>query len=355
MLLIVPLGMATAPIFFKGTEHQELAYRYFKVLIAGNFLFPLGTTLSAFFLAQGKRWWVVWSSIAAYAVNLLLDTIFIFGIPSLVSPMGALGAAWSSLLSKFVFCLILFLCFLSKTHQATYKTHAWRVSLLSLWDCLRLCTPRAIGKAFAILVWTATTYLMVKKGGPYLSVLSIGSTLTLFCYFVSESVVQSLSVTISRFLGSKEYANLWKAWQFGIVFALIVSAVLAIPFLLFPDVVLSFFFSELPSGVEQSFFRNTIYWVWFWVFFNSLNAPQLAFLLAARKTVYYMLIMSLTWITSLLPIYYCLYHLEWSPHTFWFILSLDQLIVLLVNAFRVYFLSKSYRGNFQQVNVSINK
>jgi MATE family multidrug resistance protein len=345
MMIIFPLSTVTAPFFFKGTEHKDISSAYFQVLISGNFLFPLGAALSAFFLAQGKRWIVVWSSIGAYILNLALDLLLIFGIPSLFPPMGAQGAAWSGLIAKLAFCSILFFQFLAKPNRELYKTQLFQVTPSSLWNCIRVCTPRATGKAFAILIWTATTYLMIAKGGHYLSVLSIGTTLTLFCCFLSESLIQSLSVLISRYLGSKEYLKLWKICRYGLFFALAISSLLAIPLLIFPDFVLSFFFSELPSELERQFLRNTLYWIWFWVFFNSVNSPLLSFILAARDTVYYMIVMSLTWLTSWLPIYYCLYHLKWSPDKFWFILIFDQLIVLSLNAYRVYVISKPYRQN----------
>lgn len=344
IVIILPLSHLTSPLFFKGTEHKDIASSYFNILISGNFLFPLAATLSAFFLAQGKRWTVVWSSIGAYSVNLILDFILIFGVPSLIPAMGAQGAAWSGLIAKLVFCSILFLHFLSKGYREQYNTNLFQVSANSLWSCVRICTPRAAGKAFAILIWTATTYLMIAKGGSYLSVLSIGSTITLFCCFISESLVQSLSVLISRYLSSKELLKLWKVWKYGLFFALTISSLLAIPLLMFPNFTLSFFFTELPSDLDGHLLRNTLYWVWFWIFFNSLNSPFLAFLLAARDTTYYMIIMSLTWLTSCLPIYYCLYYLKWSPDKFWLILIIDQLVVLLLNITRVYILSRPYES-----------
>jgi Na+-driven multidrug efflux pump len=333
------------PAFFKGTEHSITASKYYNILIGGNFFFPLGAVLSSFFLAQGKRWVVVWSALGAYGINFLLDIVLIFGIPAILLPIGALGAAWSTLSSKFTFCLILFLCFISRFNRDCYYTHCWKISFASIFRLIRICGPRSAGKAFAILIWTATTCLMIAKGGDYLSILSIGSTLTLFCSFLSESLIQALSVMMAHYMGSKNYTRLWKSLWYGIFFSLLATGCLAIPFLLFPDYILSFFFSLPPEGATSQFLKSTITWVWFWVFFNGLNAPLLACLLAARDTIYYMIVMSLTWITSWLPIYYCLYRLEWSPDKFWFILIFDQLIVLLLNTCRVYFISKSYRKN----------
>lgn len=335
VVLIIPLSFVIDPLFFKGTEHRKIANDYFTILLFGNFLFPLGAVLSSFFLAQGKRGVIIWSSLGAFGVNFVLNLLLILGLFDVFSPLGSIGAAWSGLVAKSFFCIVLFLCFLNRFNRRRYHTFLWKMNFSSMLFCLRICTPRAIGKAFAILIWTATTYLMIKKEGNYLSVLSIGSTLILFCSFLSEGLVQSLSVIFSRYLGSKDFFTLWKSWRLGFFFAFLVCIFLAIPFLFFPNLILSLFFSELPQGMQKQLLQSTIKWIWFWVFFNSLNAPLLAFLLAAQDTVFYMILMSLTWLTSCLPIYYCLYHLDWTADKFWFVLVFDQLVVFALNSWRV--------------------
>ncbi len=343
MVVILPLGLIVMPLFFNSTEYQEISNRYFKILIPGNFLFPVGAALSAFFLAQGKRWVVIWSSVGAYSLNLLLDLMLIFGTASLIPPMGAQGAAWSGLLAKLLFCGLLFVRFMSKENQAHFQTNLWRVTLGSMGNCLRVCTPRAIGKAFTIFIGAATTYLMIYKGGLYVSIFSIGSSLLFFCRFWAESLVQSLTVLFARYLGAKDYFKLWKGWRFGLYMACAFGAVLAIPMLLFPQYILSFFFLEIPTGLEGECLKSAIYWVWFWVFINCVNVPFLAFILATQDTFYYMIVMSLTWASGWLPAYYCLYYLEWSPDKFWFVLIFDQLAVFLLNIWRVYTRCQPYR------------
>ncbi len=343
MLLIFPLSLMIDPLMFKGTEQREIANGYFKILISGNILFPLGAVLSSFFLAQDKRWIIVWSVLGASGINILLNSILISGFPPICPPLGAIGAAWSSLVSKFVFCLILFSGFLSRLNQAQYHTWKWQVTLSSLWECFRICTPRATGRAFNLLVWTAITSVMTTKGGHYLSVFSIGATLALFSTFLSESLIQSLSIVISRYLASKEYSKLWKRWRLGVFFALFVAAVLAIPFLVFPKATLSLFFSEIPPHIE-SLLQLTLCWIWCWVLLNGLNAPFFALLLAVKDTFYYMVLMSLTWVTSFLPIYYGFHHLQWEPHAFWLVLVIDHAIILSLNTWRVYSLRNTFLG-----------
>jgi Na+-driven multidrug efflux pump len=142
-----------------------------------------------------------------------------------------------------------------------------------------------MGKIFTLLIWTATAYLMIAKGGNNLSILSIGSTLILFCSFLSESLIQTLSVIMARYIGSRDYTLLLKCLWYGISFSLLVTGGLAIPFLMFPDYTLSFF--SLPPEIATSpFVKSTVTWVWFWVFFNGLNASLLSYLLAIRDTFY---------------------------------------------------------------------
>jgi len=354
MVLIIPLSQMTGPLFFKGIEHSQTAFNYFNILIGGNFFFPLGAALSAFFLAQGKRWTVVWAALGAYGINVLLDLVLIFGLPTVLQPIGACGAAWSTLASKVAFCVILFLCFMSRFNREYYSTHRWRVSFASLFRLIRICGPLSAGKAFALLIWTATAYLMIAKGGDHLSILSIGSTLTLFCSFVSDSLFQTLGVVMARYLGSQNYTQLLRCLWRGIFFSLFVTGGLAIPFLLFPDYTISFF-SLSPEMAANPFIKLTVICVWFWIFFNGLNAALLSYLIAAQDTFYYMVIMSLTWLTSWLPIYFCLYRLELSPDTFWLILIFDQLIVTLLYAYRVYSIHKTFQLKLNSDTMQLKK
>jgi MATE family multidrug resistance protein len=81
MVFTLPLGRVAELLFFRGTVVEEAGTTYFRCLMSFNFLFPLATALSSFYIGRGKINIIFWSTLISNIVNLILDPIFIFGLP----------------------------------------------------------------------------------------------------------------------------------------------------------------------------------------------------------------------------------------------------------------------------------
>ncbi|MGH2613535.1 MAG: MATE family efflux transporter, partial [Rhabdochlamydiaceae bacterium] len=340
-VLIVPLGMLAGSLFFKGTIGESSANIYFNLLLGSNFLFPLCAAFSSFYLAQGLTKFIIRTTFIAYGLNLVLDLILIFGISHVVPPLGILGAALSIVISRLLFCTILFVYFLKRPCRETYRTDQWKIDFSKIGHYIRICTPRAIGRTLALLAWALTSHFMAIKGGDYLLVLSIGGTVVLFCYFFADSLIQALTLIFSRCIGAKQYQKMWKSWRAGLLLVGIVNGGLSIPFLFFPDFILSFFFAQLPTESLMEYLRLSLYWIWGWVLLNSLAGLFLPFLLAVQDTFFYMTVMFLTVLTSAVPIYFFINRLNWAPDKFWLILVVEHFIILCLYSSRVYWLQRT--------------
>ena len=93
MLVTLPSSQFVAPFFFEGTAVREPANTYFSTMMAINFLFPLGTAISSYFIGQGRTGVIFLTTLIAHSVNIVLDYFFIFGIEGVLPPMGVFGAA----------------------------------------------------------------------------------------------------------------------------------------------------------------------------------------------------------------------------------------------------------------------
>ncbi|MBI3211312.1 MAG: hypothetical protein HYZ47_01320 [Simkania negevensis] len=240
------------------------------------------------------------------------------------------------IIGRLMFCLILFSRYIGGICREKYRTDQWKVEFFSLWSYLKVCIPRCLGRICTLLVWSVTTYFIIIKGKDHLSILSIGSSLILLCSFFSESIMQSMTLIVSRYLGARNYPKLWKSYRIGFLFTFVFCGILAIPFLLFPRFVLSFFFLEVPTGFLGQQLELTIYWIWIWILCSNISTQLIAFLIAKRDMLFYMSIMLLTWVTSCLPVYICFHHLAWPPSAFWLILIADQCIVSIIYGWRIY-------------------
>lgn len=340
MLLIVPLGMLISPFFLKGVAGEIHATTYFNTLLGATFLFPLGAALSSFYLVQERIYFMIKSTFFAYGLMLFLESVLILGIPHILPPLGTLGASLSMGIGRLLFCMILFICFLKQPYLELYQTNRWKIDFHKIRTYLRVCAPRAGGRVFALLAWAFSSHFMAIKGGYYPLVLSIGGTLILFCYFFTDSLIQALTVIFSRYLGAKHYQEIWKSWRAGLFLVLLIAGTLSIPFLIFPDIILSFFFKEVPTGQLLEYLHNTLYGVWGWGLINNLAGLFLPLLLARQDTLFYIIAVFFAVLTSAIPVYFFIYRLNWAPDKFWLILIVEQFVLLCLYAFRTLWLQK---------------
>lgn len=114
--------------------------------MAVNFLFPLGSALSAFYLGQGKTKRVLLTSFLSHGLHILLDFPLVFGVPGWLPPLGAFGSVVSAVIAQFFFCGSLLVDFLSFKHHLTYGTHQIALKWGSFCSYLRVGLPRTAAK-----------------------------------------------------------------------------------------------------------------------------------------------------------------------------------------------------------------
>lgn len=54
LAVTLPLSMWCSSLYFRNTSIEQMGIHYFNVLNLGNFLFPLSTALTSFYLGRGK-------------------------------------------------------------------------------------------------------------------------------------------------------------------------------------------------------------------------------------------------------------------------------------------------------------
>jgi Na+-driven multidrug efflux pump len=332
MIVVLPFTPLINVCFFQEIGQGEIASRYFSISLIGSFLFPIGAILSSFFRAVENKRFLLSSLIIAVQASVILNLLL---IPS----FGVMGAAYSGLIAKFIFCSILLGRFLNRSNRENYHTHEWKMDWLSIWHSIKSCDPKIIGRTFYCVSWMILTYFMATKGNVHLSVLSVGATLTFFAVSFPQSLLQSFSSVFAHELRSQSYSNAWKIFKSGLLCALTFSGILAIPFLCFPKSVLFMFFSEIPSGLENQLI-TTVHWAWVWILIRTLHPSFLFYLFSLRDELFYKRIRLFTHLLSILLAGYFIYYLNGPPNTFWVVLCVECTILLSAYAIRTYALGK---------------
>ena len=78
-LITLPLGVLAIHFVLQKTFVEVLAIQYLQIILPFNFTFALGVALSSFFIAIGRRWIVVGTTLISHLINIALNYLLIFG------------------------------------------------------------------------------------------------------------------------------------------------------------------------------------------------------------------------------------------------------------------------------------
>ncbi|MGH2612032.1 MAG: MATE family efflux transporter, partial [Rhabdochlamydiaceae bacterium] len=316
IFLTVPLSFWAAPFYFKETLIQEAGMQYFTILALGNFLYPLNTALTAFYLGRGKTILVTSLMLATYAFDLLLCWWLIFGVQGFIPSLGIRGAALSKCISLGLFCCFFFILFLTKKNREIYGTGQYHFSPQALWGYIQPGLVRAFGYLSARVWWVATSYLMIKKGGQYLEVQTVGGTIITFLGFITSGLYRSILTIASNLLGEKNYSEVWKLCRSFVGYVILIGAILAVPLLLFPSLPVRFFDASSRVIFERTF--NSInLWIWLYLVALTLQMSFCGVLVAARdlKIQFYCSLFNFS--ISFIPVYLTIELRGWDPTILW--------------------------------------
>lgn len=317
--IVLPASILYWKLYFQGAMIEGIATSYYIGLISINWLYPLGTALSCFYLGRGYTRLVVCGKIGAELVTLLLAYIFIFG-NQWITPLGLLGGALATGIGQLLYCGLLFALFLQKQHAVAFgsRDYFFRPSLF--WSSIQPGVLRALANLLTCTCWSSVMFLMSTIAGPDLRLLSIGGTLLLFLLCFGEALCQALTIMISQIVGSQQYELLTKAYRLGTRLAICLIILMGIPLLAFPTLTLHYLFP--PSIFNLSAIYTVTIGVWLCLFFSIFSCIPLSYILAFKNTQFIIVIGLVSWITGYVWIYFSLYSLALPPIYFWILSSM---------------------------------
>jgi MATE family multidrug resistance protein len=336
LIIILPLGLLIEPIYFKGTSVATVASAYFRPLLIFNFLFPLGVALASFYIGQGHTKIVFLITLISHLINIALTPLLIFGVEGFFSPMGIQGAAIANIIAQMIYCAVLLTLFLQKKHRETYGTANYSYDKTCFFEGIRIGIPSALSRMITLATWAGATQIMLRKGGDYLLVLSVGSSIHLLFTFLNEGIGQGIVPIASYLMGKKEWSQIWKLMRSALLLLGFFLVFLSIPCLLCPEITISFFFTETPSPHQLHLLKMTCYYLWLYFMTYGFGKIGMSFLVAARDTIFLLLFnLSTSWLVTYIFVY-CVIHLfNSSPDKLWLTMSITSLIAGMAYLWRL--------------------
>lgn len=341
MFLTVPASLFYGHWFFHGSVIEAIALPYFYLLVGINFLFPLGITLSSFFLGQGRAYLVLCGSLGAQCIKIVLAYILIFGWEDWIPSLGLIGGAISTAIAQLGFCIFLGRIFLSQHHAALFDSRNWRFRPALFWECIQPGLFRAVNRISCALCWSSIAHLMVVKGGDHLLVLSIGGTIFLFLPCLNEAVVQAQTTIVSQLLGAQNYTLIPKTLRSGWTVVAGIVFLAAIPLVIFPLQTAHFLFPgvHLQGSLQAVFFGV---WVSF-AFFHAASIPY-SYLQSFKDMKFCLYLGFFNWVDGYLVMYLAIQTLNTPADQFWLVLSLMHATIVVVYLWRTNYLFKKIRS-----------
>jgi MATE family multidrug resistance protein len=319
MFISIPGSLVLGKWYFQGTCVETVALPYFYLTISIQFLFPLGTTLSCFFVGQGKTRLVLWTTLGSQFVKLGLAYILIFGYNDWLPSFGIMGGVISTAIAQGSFCIVLLSIFLSKKYAQIYQSRNFRFQFRLFWDCIYVGFLRALNRILNFTSWMAIAHLMSAKGGLHLLVLSIGGAINLFLPFVGDALCQAQTTIVSQILGAKQYSLLNKAFRSGLILTCIIIGLISIPLLIFPCTTFHFLFPHIVMSEINIQLVLLGIWISF-VFFTIAYLP-ISYILAFKDTKFSLFMGVISWINGFLLMYVFIEMVRIEANQFWIALS----------------------------------
>ncbi len=326
IIAAVPLGWFIAPWFFSGMPIERLGLSYFYTLLWANFLFPLGTSLSSFYLSRGRVKIVLASTIGCFIVHIGLDAAMIFGVKGYWPSWGAIGSAWSLAIVQFGFCAFLFADFLRKDNRRIYRTGDWKPDWNSFGYLLKLGIPRSVSALVNMATIAAITQIMIVKGGEYAAVMAFGSSILVLTQSLAAGFMQAGSCAGAYAIGTKSQPLFWQVYRSGCLLIVLYGALLSLPCIFFPNILIALFFKHPPSPILYELLRYSCICLWINILLQGWAALVSGMLIAAREAFFHMVLnLTLGWMLFYFPTYFSIQLVHCPPYTFFLCVALGNL------------------------------
>lgn len=318
IFITLPLAHLISYFYFDQSLLQQEAKEYFQLAMFGNFLFPLSMALSSFYSGRGKQKVLLIATGAFIVIHIAIAKL-------MIGSYGLKGAAYTQILSQFLYGAVLFALIMRKQNRVQFGTDQWKIQLRPIVSSLRVGAFNGLSAALMSLSWTFIVKIIADKGSDYLTIVAFGNSCAVFLSFLNLGIGQAIAIKVSALIGQKKYHLIWHSVRSA---SLVVMAILCLlfPFLiLFPDLILTLFFPDLIDRFSPEFcqmMRYSCRWLWIFELVGAVDRITRGLLTAAGDTIYmfinYVILLSAG---CCFPIYLAISVWNFSPRSFWALMT----------------------------------
>lgn len=319
--LLIPIAHFGGPLLIAERYATE-GIPFFKILMSFTPLMPAFMALAAFFIGQGKVKLIMIVSLIGNVINMIGDYFLIFGVEGILPPLGAVGAAWATVIAQFSQIVILLFIFLNRRHRSQYGTMQWRLNLPLFWNCLRVGAPTAVGHMIEISAWAFNLRMMSWASEEHVTIMAVGQSIFLLFAFMAEGLNKGVIAVAANYIGAKKYHRIPHMLKSALKMHVMILSLIALPLLIFPNLFIDGFLSS-DLGAEKihhlhHLLHVALFFCWCYLIADGLVWIFAGILTAAGDTMMVMAINAFNaWFMAAIPIYLIVVAGHGSPIVSW--------------------------------------
>jgi len=234
ILMLIPVGLWLMTISAHSEAVLAAEKPYFIILMAGGFLVPLNAALGGYFMGLGRTRINMLSNFIGCSLNVLLNYLFIFGEWGLPE-MGISGAAYATLISSAVTCLLQWVIFVN---TRAVKTHSLRkllrVEPLLMKRILRFGAPSGLHLLMEVGSFSLFIMLTGRLGELSLSASNIAFSINNLAFSPLLGFGLAASTLVAQYKGAGNQIAAERSGNTATKMALIYMVVIGSTFILMP-------------------------------------------------------------------------------------------------------------------------
>ena len=338
LLALVPPAGAIFSFVGHDPEVQKLEVVYFRVLCLGAAPAIAANAMAGFFSGRGRTWPVMWVSVLATGVNLVIDYALIFGhwgFPEL----GMRGAAIATVISQ-CFAFLTYLALLARqAHRRRYQTlGGWRLERPLFARLMRFGSPQGAQFFIDMAAFTAFILMMGRLGTTPLAATSIALNVSTLAFMPMIGCGIAISVLVGQNLGKDRPDLAERAVYSGAHLTFVYMTSVSALYVFVPGIFLAPFAAQAdPESFApiRAIAVVVLRFVALFSLFDSLNIVFAGGIKGAGDTRYVMsMLVVVSSLVLVLPSYVALVLLHANVYVGWSILSAYIIVLGLAFLFR---------------------
>lgn len=304
---------------YLGSVHQLLKIDqidYFKYSMLLGPLVVLNSSLSAYFIGQGRTSIVKWLSLLGNIVNIILDPLFIFGVKGWIPSMGIGGAILATgigFLVQIIFCFRLF--YKEELKWGSLWRNA-RFDFPLFKKCLALGIPSGIFSGLELIGWAVFYIAMEMLSFVHIYVAGSCQTVLLLCLFFGMGLEKGVAVYASQLIGNKQEERVRQLFTKSFYLITIYLGVMLALLFVFSSTLAHLFATNAPQVHYQeilSLIQSGLYIITIYTFLENLRWIISGILTAYGYTFFMLVAGTLSIVTFLLiPTHFFIYSYQRS-------------------------------------------